>query len=199
MSTQPPSPYDQQPYPPAAPSQGTPQGGYPQQGYPQPTAPTQGYSQQGYSQPGYPQPAAPIQGYSQPGYLQQGYPAVYAQAPVVAKKPTLGIISTVVVAVAAILGNYAMVATAPAVKASLSGGRRATNSTWLYEQLGSSAAAISVALDVSLLLGFVALVLGIVAIATERGRGLGVTAVVVSMVGPIISFVVLAGFGLAAS
>jgi hypothetical protein len=171
MSTQPPSPFEQQPYPPAAPSQGTPQGGYPQQGYPQ--------------------PAAPMPNYPQPGYPQAYPQAMYVPTPAVRKNPAVGVISAVVVAVAAILGNYAMVGMIPAVKASLHGGRRANNSTWLYEQLGDSAQAIGVALYSSLFLGFVAFILAIVAISSGRGRGLGVAALLVSLVGPVVSFFIL--------
>ena len=119
---------------------------------------------------------APLQNYPQPWHPQQGRP----QPPDGRKNPAVGIVSAAVVAVAAVLGNIAMVA--------MAAGKRISNSTSPYEQLGGNAAGIIGALNASFFLGFVAFVLGIVAISANRGRGLGLTALLVSITGPIISF-----------
>jgi hypothetical protein len=179
MSTQPPNPYGQ-----ASSPQPTPASGYSQPSYSQPS-----YSQQGYPQPGYPQP----QPYAQPGYPQPGYPGSQG------KSPTLGIISVAVVAIAAIIGNSSMFGFLPAVKAAQTTGHSTSDGEWIMDQLGSNAALIVIGFYGSLFLGFIALVIGIVATSTNRGRGWGIAAMVTAIVGPILTLFLFGIIGAASA
>jgi len=114
------------------------------------------------------------------------------------KSPVLGFIAAAIVAVAAVLGNASMFAMIPAMAKASSTGHSTSDSAWLAAQLGDNWVGVVLSFYGSLFLGFVALVIGIVATSTGRGRGWGIAAIVISMIGPIVTLFIV-GIAAAAS
>lgn len=134
--------------------------------------------------PMQPPPVGPPQGYPQPGF---GQPAPIPM-PKAKKSPIVGVIAAAIVGVAAALGNAAMFALVGPFRQAIASGHSARDSEWIYSQLSQTQVdLLSMELQSSVALGFVAFVIGIVAIATNRGRGWGVTALVIAIIGPVVT------------
>ena len=168
-------------------------GQYPAAPYPQPY-PTAQYPQGGgYPPAGYPQQYGQAQQspYGQAPYQPMGYPQQYpAQAAYPAakpkKNPLLGIIALAVVVlslVAALVAAQPIIAIMSTVVA-ISGTE--IDQQYLTELINEQAAIPSAILSLSMTLGFAGWVTGIVATATNRGRGWGIFAFVLGILAPII-------------
>ncbi len=214
---QPSSPPSGQPQPygqpqPATPSYGqqpsSPPSGQPQPyGQPQPTSPPYGqqfttpaYGQpQRYGQPqpygGYPAQQAPGQAYGQPvqGFAPTPMEA-YGAAPAPAKRSSaLGALSLALVVICGVVlgGSLWHIGTVVG-QLIVSGSIDATNQTELQQAVLSQLGGIwTFLVDGSGLLGFIGWILGIVAVATKRGRGLGVVTIILGVLAPIIAFVLM--------
>jgi hypothetical protein len=139
--------------------------------------------------PMQPPPVGAPQGYPQPGF---GQPAPIPM-PKAKKSPIVGVIAAAIVGVAAALGNVVMFALVVPFRDALASGRSAKDSEWIASQFTQSQLdLLGLEFKASLALGFVAFVIGIIAIATNRGRGWGVTALILSIIGPFITLFVFA-------
>ncbi len=172
-----------------------------------PTQPTPPYPQpsEEYGQPGpqpyaYPTQQPPTQpyGYStqQPPTQPYGYPAQqpYSQAlagsspgygpkPGESRSPVLGALSLGLVVVCGVVLGWAMWRLGDMVGPLAANGR--VDQTQVQQALLSDlGAGWAVLLNGSLLLGLAAFVMGIVAVATKRGRGFAVLAIVLGVLAP---------------
>jgi len=156
--------------------------------------PAQAYPQQAYPQQEYPQQLYAPQAYPQP------YPAAggfgWAAAPEPARSRALGIVSMALALVVFLLSVVAsiIVGSAAGPLAQRSADSFSFDSGSLSPEQAESFAPVAVLMGAQMLfgtvLGLVALVLGIVAAATKRGRAFGVVGIVAAAAAPIVSFIV---------
>ncbi|TDN92380.1 hypothetical protein [Microbacterium sp. BK668] len=200
-----PTPYPQttsgrQPYPPTP----NPQASYPQQSYAQPSYAQPSYAQQAYAQPSYAQQAYAQPSYPQPSYAQPSpYAAPPGYAPATGSQPAyggplasprrtgaLGLVA-LVVGLVALLGSVVAVSIATfrigaGTAGQLADGRISTDFDWsLLSPVRAWVLIGESAFWFGTVLGIWALVQGIVAIVKNRGRGLGIGAVICAALGPI--------------
>lgn len=178
----------------------------PQYGEPAPQQQEQ-YGQSQYGQGQY--------GQSQPSYAaapaSSGAPTWQGHDEPMAKKKTVGVIAfaaSVVALIVGIVGGY-LLGTALGASGALrdiidSGGTSAADQQQLQDSLmnGSNAgrlAAGSVFMWIGTLFGLWGIVQGIVAIATKRGRGWGVFALVLGVVAALVAFSVYIGIAVSSS
>lgn len=179
--------------------------GYPPQ---QPATQPYGQPQQPGTQP-YGQPQQQAQPYSYPGqqpstqpYAQpaQGYASTptgaYGSAPVPSKRsPILGILALALVVISGIVLSLYAWRVGSVLGSYVVGGSLnidASNQTEIAQeiasQLGSGFASLG---GLSIFVGFVGWILGIIAAVTKRGRGFGVLAIILGILAPIVAFILL--------
>lgn len=181
------------------------QPGYAQPGYPQPGsgqpgyaggyAPgnytANGYQQSGYAPGGYPPQAAYGQpGYQQPMYAQPGYavyPAPFVKPPRPPGSPLMGNLG-----VGMAVGAIVLSIVADLVFANYISGVVAQHSSSVDQYLGDAFTWFMTAQMVCSGLGIAALVTSIVAVSTNKGRPQGIVGIVLSVLGPTISYWVIA-------
>jgi hypothetical protein len=171
-------------------------------GFPPQQAPNQQYGQpqQGpnpYGQANQPYgqqpPQAPNQPYGQP---QQGFvpaPAMGAYgSPPAKRSPILGIIALVVVVICAVvLTMFLWQVGGIAGQVAVNGTIDTSNSAELQALILSQLGGWSVIGSLSGFLGFVGWIIGIVAVATKRGRAFGVVTIILGVLAPIAAFVAM--------
>ncbi len=191
------------------PSPGQPYGYPPQQGPNQPYGQPQqapnpyGQANQPYGQPpqapnqpyGYPAQQAPTQPYGQPvqGFAPTPMGAYGAAAAPVKRSPVLGIIALAIVAICGVvltlyLWRVGGVAGPFAVNGALDTSTQPELQQEVMNQLGGVWPTLGGA---SGFVGFVGWILGIVAVATKRGRAFGVMAIILGILAPIIAVAAL--------
>ncbi|WP_431280014.1 hypothetical protein [Leifsonia poae] len=179
-----PPPENSQPVPPV-----TPPPSYQQPAYQQPA-----YQQPVYQQPGaYPAAQAYVQPYAGVPAGYPGYGAGYAAAP---KSKVLGVVAmygAIVVLVLSVIASIVVGNSVGPIADRSSTGFSYSTSTMTAEQaaaFGGTALLILAQLAGGTVIGLWALIQGIIAAATKRGRAYGVIAIVVAAAAPIISFIV---------
>ena len=199
MSQNPGSGYGQTPPP------GQPYGYPPQQGPNQPYGQPQqapnpyGQANQPYGQP----PQGPNQPYGQPqqapnpyGQPQQGFvptsPTGAYGTPPAKRSPILGIIALAVVMICAVvlsmyLWQVGGIAGQVAVNGTIDTSNQAEIQALVLSQLGGW----SLIGSLSAFLGFVGWIIGIVAVATKRGRAFGVVTIILGVLAPIAACVAM--------
>ena len=193
MSQNPGSGYGQNPPP------GQPYGYPPQQGQPQPYGqPPQPYGQPSQQAQPYSYPSQqPPQQYGQPvqGYAPTPMGANGAGTAPTKRSPILGILALALVVISGIvlsiwtwrvgsvLGSY-VVGSALNIDAS----NQTEIAQQISSQLGSGFASLG---GLSIFAGLVGWILGILAAATRRGRGLGVMAIILGILAPIVAVILL--------
>jgi len=180
-----PNPYGQPNQPYGQPPQG------PNQPYGQPPqAPNQPYGQpqQAPNQP-YGQPQPPVNPYGQP---QQGFvPTAGAYGTPPAKRsPILGIIALLVVLICGVVLSVSLFRMGGLLgQLAVNGTVEISSQTQLQEAVLSQLGGIWTLLVYgSGLLGFVGWIVGIVAVATKRGRAFGVVTIILGVIAPIAAF-----------
>lgn len=180
-------PYGQQP-------QTQPYGQPPQQAPTQPYAyPAQQMPPQPYA---YPPQQAPTQAYGQP---VQGFAptptGAYGSTPITPAKrsPLLGTIALAVVVICGIVLSYCLWRVGGLVGSlAVNGTIDTSNQTQLQQAVVSElGGAWALLVNASALLGFAGWIMGIVAVATKRGRGLGVVTIILGVLAPIIAFIAM--------
>jgi len=183
------------------PSPGQPYGYPPQQGPNQPYGQPQqapnpyGQANQPYGQP----PQGPNQPYGQPpqgpnqpfGQPQQGFvPTAGAYGTPPAKRsPILGIIALAVVVICAVvLSMYLWQVGGIAGQVAVNGTIDTSNQAELQALVLSQLGGWSLIGSLSAFLGFVGWIIGIVAVATKRGRAFGVVTIILGVIAPIAAF-----------
>ncbi|WP_454118557.1 hypothetical protein [Microbacterium lacticum] len=174
-----------------------------------PAPPAAGYPVSAYPAPGHPASDYPVSGYPVSGYPGPGHPGVVTAPPQTPERSrTLGVVS-LVLAIAAVVGSIALSA--------ITGFAAASGA--MHHAVGMSPDGLENLTEQQLLallspvrglvlwaeigwwagtvLGIAALALGITAIATRRGRGLGIAAVVIAAAGPIVYALVVGVFVIA--
>jgi len=188
------------------PPPGQPYGYPPQQGPNQPYGPPQqapnpyGQANQPYGQP----PQGPNQPYGQPqqgpnqpyGQPQRGFvptsPTGAYGTPPVKRSPILGIIALAVVVICAVvLSMYLWQVGGIAGQVAVNGTIDTSNSAELQALVLSQLGGWSLIGSLSAFLGFVGWIIGIVAVATKRGRAFGVVTIILGVLAP---FVALGAF-----
>lgn len=173
----------------------------PRYGYPPQQPATQPYGQPPQqAQPyGYPPQQPPAQPYGYPGQQPQtqqyGQPApmaAYGSAPT-KRSSAMGLIALALVVVCAIALSVSLWHMGGVVgQLAVNGTIDPTNQAELQAALLSEIGGIWIVLiDGSALLGFVGWVLGIVAVATARGRAFGVVTIILGVLAPIAAFVAM--------
>ena len=167
--------------PPAPPQQA--QQPYGQQGYGQ-----QNYGQQAYGQQAYGQqaPAQPAYG-QQPSYPYQGggFPAADSSP----RSSLLGMIGLALVVGCGVLFSYTLWRMGVLLgEVITTGGATMSQDEMQNEVLARMSGTEMMLINVSMLGGFAGWVVGIIAAATKRGRGLGILAIILGIVAPIIAF-----------
>ena len=202
-------PYGQQPPTPSYGQQPTisPSGQPQPYGQTQPTTPSYGQQfttpsygpPQQYGQPqpygGYPTQQAPGQAYGQPvqGFAPTAMEA-YGAAPAPAKRSSvLGALSLALVVICGVVLGGSLWHIGTVVGQLIAGGSiDPSNQTELQQAVLSQLGGIwTLLVDGSGLLGFIGWILGIVAVATRRGRGLGVVTIILGVLAPIVAFVLM--------
>ncbi|HEY5179291.1 MAG TPA: hypothetical protein VIJ07_05880 [Dermatophilaceae bacterium] len=176
-----PNPYGQanQPYgqPPQGPNQ--PYGQQP------PQAPTQPYGQP---------PQAPTQPYGQPqqGFVPTSPTGAYGTPPA-KRSPILGIIALLVVLICGVVLSVSLFRMGGLLgQLAVNGTVEISSQTQLQEEVLSQLGGIwTLLIYGSGLLGFVGWILGIVAVATKRGRALGVVTIILGVLAPIAACVAM--------
>ena len=173
------------------PSPGQPYGYPPQQGPNQPYGQPQqapnpyGQANQPYGQP----PQGPNQPYGQP---QQGFvPTAGAYGTPPAKRsPILGIIALLVVLICGVVLSMSLFRMGGLLgQLAVNGTVEISSQTQLQEEVLSQLGGIWTLLVYgSGLLGFVGWIVGIVAVATKRGRAFGVVTIILGVIAPIAAF-----------
>ncbi|WP_374010036.1 hypothetical protein [Leifsonia sp. LS-T14] len=170
-------------FPPPGPGVGQPQHGQPQ------------YAQPQYAQPQYAQPQYAAAPYGPPA-SPNGWGAPVAAVP---RSRALGLSALLIAAPVFVLSIVA------SIVIGISAGPLATrtstsfnfNTGDLTPEQAATFAPVGVLMGVQMLLGtalgILALVLGIIAVATKRGRPLGVVAICLAAAAPIVSFAVYVG------
>src|SRR5664280_244218 len=197
-----PNPYGQanQPYgqPPQGPNQpyGQPPQG-PNQPYGQPPqGPNQPYGQppQGPNQPYGQPPQAPNQPYGQPqrGFVPTSPTGAYGTPPA-KRSPILGIIALLVVLICGVVLSVSLFRMGGLLgQLAVNGTVEISSQTQLQEEVLNQLGGIwTLLIYGSGLLGFVGWILGIVAVATKRGRALGVVTIILGVLAPIAACVAM--------
>jgi len=186
-----PNPYGQANQPYGQPPQG------PNQPYGQPPqGPNQPYGQppQGPNQP-YGQPQqAPNQPYGQPqrGFVPTSPTGAYGTPPA-KRSPILGIIALLVVLICGVVLSVSLFRMGGLLgQLAVNGTVEISSQTQLQEEVLSQLGGIwTLLIYGSGLLGFVGWILGIVAVATKRGRALGVVTIILGVLAPIAACVAM--------
>ena len=183
------------------PSPGQPYGYPPQQGPNQPYGQPQqapnpyGQANQPYGQP----PQGPNQPYGQPpqapnpyGQPQQGFvptsPTGAYGTPPAKRSPILGIIALAVVVICAVvLSMYLWQVGGIAGQVAVNGTIDTSNSAELQALVLSQLGGWSLIGSLSAFLGFVGWIIGIVAVATKRGRAFGVVTIILGVLAPFVA------------
>jgi len=185
------------------PPPGQPYGYPPQQGPNQPYGPPQqapnpyGQANQPYGQP----PQGPNQPYGQPpqapnpyGQPQQGFvptsPTGAYGTPPAKRSPILGIIALLVVLICGVVLSVSLFRMGGLLgQLAVNGTVEISSQTQLQEEVLSQLGGIWTLLVYgSGLLGFVGWIVGIVAVATKRGRAFGVVTIILGVIAPIAAF-----------
>jgi hypothetical protein len=187
---QPPQQMPTQPY-------GQPPQQMPTQSYGQPPqqAPSQPYAyptQQGPNQPyGQPQQAPNPYGQPQRGFVPTSPTGAYGTPPA-KRSPILGIIALLVVLICGVvLSVYLWQVGGIAGQVAVNGTIDMSNSAELQALVLSQLGGWSLIGSLSAFLGFVGWIIGIVAVATKRGRAFGVVTIILGVLAP---FVALGAF-----
>ena len=190
-------PYGYPPQQPATQPYGQPPQQMPTQPYGQPPqqAPSQPYAyptQQGPNQPyGQPQQAPNPYGQPQRGFVPTSSAGAYGTPPV-KRSPILGIIALAVVVICAVvLSMYLWQVGGIAGQVAVNGTIDTSNSAELQALVLSQLGGWSLIGSLSAFLGFVGWIIGIVAVATKRGRAFGVVTIILGVLAP---FVALGAF-----
>ena len=190
-------PYGYPPQQPATQPYGQPPQQMPTQPYGQPPqqAPSQPYAyptQQGPNQPyGQPQQAPNPYGQPQRGFVPTSSTGAYGTPPV-KRSPILGIIALAVVVICAVvLSMYLWQVGGIAGQVAVNGTIDTSNSAELQALVLSQLGGWSLIGSLSAFLGFVGWIIGIVAVATKRGRAFGVVTIILGVLAP---FVALGAF-----
>ena len=192
-------PYGYPPQQPATQPYGQPPQQMPTQPYGQPPqqAPSQPYAyptQQGPNQP-YGQPQqAPNQPYGQPqrGFVPTSPTGAYGTPPA-KRSPILGIIALLVVLICGVVLSVSLFRMGGLLgQLAVNGTVEISSQTQLQEEVLSQLGGIwTLLIYGSGLLGFVGWILGIVAVATKRGRALGVVTIILGVLAPIAACVAM--------
>jgi len=192
-------PYGYPPQQPATQPYGQPPQQMPTQPYGQPPqqAPSQPYAyptQQGPNQP-YGQPQqAPNQPYGQPqrGFVPTSPTGAYGTPPA-KRSPILGIIALLVVLICGVVLSVSLFRMGGLLgQLAVNGTVEISSQTQLQEAVLSQLGGIWTLLVYgSGLLGFVGWIVGIVAVATKRGRALGVVTIILGVLAPIAAFLAM--------
>ena len=174
-----------QPAPAAQPPVYAPPPAYVAPAAPPASYPSAGYPQAGYPQAGYPQVANPQTSYPQSAYgaLSPAYPPPRRRSGALGLTALLVALAAVVIAT--IVGGVAAANVGP--QFGIAAGRPSVDGSMDLSYLSpvrSWVLAGEVSFWVGTLAGIAALVMGIIAIATRRGRGAGIGAVIVAALGP---------------
>ena len=190
-------PYGYPPQQPATQPYGQPPQQMPTQPYGQPPqqAPSQPYAyptQQGPNQPyGQPQQAPNPYGQPQRGFVPTSPTGAYGTPPA-KRSPILGIIALAVVVICAVvLSMYLWQVGGIAGQVAVNGTIDTSNSAELQALVLSQLGGWSLIGSLSAFLGFVGWIIGIVAVATKRGRAFGVVTIILGVLAP---FVALGAF-----
>ena len=190
-------PYGYPPQQPATQPYGQPPQQMPTQPYGQPPqqAPSQPYAyptQQGPNQPyGRPQQAPNPYGQPQRGFVPTSPTGAYGTPPA-KRSPILGIIALAVVVICAVvLSMYLWQVGGIAGQVAVNGTIDTSNSAELQALVLSQLGGWSLIGSLSAFLGFVGWIIGIVAVATKRGRAFGVVTIILGVLAP---FVALGAF-----
>jgi len=180
-----PNPYGQanQPYgqPPQGPNQPY---GQPQQGPNQPYGQPQQAPNQPYGQP--PQAPNPY-GQPQQGFVPTSPTGAYGTPPA-KRSPILGIIALAVVVICAVvLSMYLWQVGGIAGQVAVNGTIDTSNQAELQALVLSQLGGWSLIGSLSAFLGFVGWIIGIVAVATKRGRAFGVVTIILGVLAPFIA------------
>ncbi|MGL3151104.1 hypothetical protein ACSS7Z_12175 [Microbacterium sp. A82] len=162
----------------------------PAPGYP--AAPAPGYAAPAYQQPYATPPgafAAPVGGYSAPS---SGYQAPQPTPP---QSPLLGVIAVVLSSIAAVVApilagtaGYQIGAGLPSIMIDIDS---ADEDLSFLSPVRDQVLWGEIGFWIGTLAGIAAIVLGIIAIIQQKGRGWGIAAVIVSVIAPVIFFIVL--------
>jgi len=178
------------------PPPGQPYGFPPQQGPNQPYGqPQQAPNPYGQANQPYGQqpPQAPNQPYGQPqqGFVPTSPTGAYGTPPA-KRSPILGIIALAVVVICAVvLSMYLWQVGGIAGQVAVNGTIDTSNSAELQALILSQLGGWSVIGSLSGFLGFVGWIIGIVAVATKRGRAFGVVTIILGVLAPIAAFVAM--------
>ena len=191
-----PPPWQPSGYPPQQPATqpyGQPPQQMPTQPYGQPPqqAPSQPYAyptQQGPNQPyGQPQQAPNPYGQPQRGFVPTSPTGAYGTPPA-KRSPILGIIALAVVVICAVvLSMYLWQVGGIAGQVAVNGTIDTSNQAELQALVLSQLGGWSLIGSLSAFLGFVGWIIGIVAVATKRGRAFGVVTIVLGVLAPFIA------------
>ena len=186
-------PYGYPPQQPATQPYGQPPQQMPTQPYGQPPqqAPSQPYAyptQQGPNQPyGQPQQAPNPYGQPQRGFVPTSPTGAYGTPPV-KRSPILGIIALAVVVICAVvLSMYLWQVGGIAGQVAVNGTIDTSNSAALQALVLSQLGGWSLIGSLSAFLGFVGWIIGIVAVATKRGRAFGVVTIILGVLAPFVA------------
>src|SRR5664280_1743001 len=178
------------------PPPGQPYGYPPQQGPNQPYGPPQqapnpyGQANQPYGQP----PQGPNQPYGQPqrGFVPTSPTGAYGTPPA-KRSPILGIIALLVVLICGVVLSVSLFRMGGLLgQLAVNGTVEISSQTQLQEEVLSQLGGIwTLLIYGSGLLGFVGWILGIVAVATKRGRALGVVTIILGVLAPIAACVAM--------
>jgi hypothetical protein len=192
--------YPNQPYPNAGPAYPPyPAAGYPNQPYPSAGPPAPAYPATGYADPAYPPatavypgPAGPfdpsgaatVAPYVDPAWAYVPTPSPYyvpqPPAPLPNTLGLVGLIMSVVTVAGGVLTAFRF-----------GGGSGSNYDPWNPTYSNDAAVGIAFAFTGLSLIGLASFVIGIVAAASKRGRGQGVGAIVLSVLGPLVFFLAL--------
>jgi hypothetical protein len=194
-----PQPYGQPPQQPGAQPYGQPPQQPATQPYGQPPQQpgTQPYGQQPQQMPaqpyGYPPQQPPTQPYGQPvqGFAPTPSGAYGATAAPVKKSPVLGMIALAIVVICGVvLSLYVWRVGSVAGPYAVNGALDTSTQPQLMQDVVSQLGAWVTLGSISGIAGFIGWILGIVAVATKRGRAFGVMAIILGILAPIIAAVV---------
>ena len=191
-------PYGYPPQQPATQPYGQPPQQMPTQPYGQPPqqAPSQPYAyptQQGPNQPyGQPQQAPNPYGQPQRGFVPTSPTGAYGTPPA-KRSPILGIIALLVVLICGVVLSVSLFRMGGLLgQLAVNGTVEISSQTQLQEEVLSQLGGIwTLLIYGSGLLGFVGWILGIVAVATKRGRALGVVTIILGVLAPIAACVAM--------
>jgi hypothetical protein len=165
-------------------------------GQPPQQAPSQPYSyptQQGPNQPyGQPQQAPNPYGQPQRGFVPTSPTGAYGTPPA-KRSPILGIIGLALVVICGIVLSFSLWRMGGLIgQMAVNGTVEINSQAQLQEAVLSQLGGVwTILVNGSGLLGFVGWIIGIVAVATKRGRALGVVTIILGVLAPIAAFVAM--------